>query len=454
MHPFDPETDFVRRLSPPGDEAPRAEHARELRARVLAEFDQARAVPPAPAPVAVRILQIGRDLMRRPTFRLSIVAALLAVAFTLLGPGQERIAFADLLETFMEARTARFQMEVKAENQPAQKFKAWYQAPASIRQEIGSVVNISDFKAGKILSLDPTNKVATLLVMKNRPKDKSSGNFFHDVRETLKGIQAKPDGSTEALPEKVEDGRRLIGYRATSPMTTISMWGDAATGRLVRIESEMRMPVLTQVTMSDFEFDVPLDEKLFSTEPPEGYKVNTIDVDVSPATDKEFADVLDTLADTNDGVFPSKLDATLVFSAMLKQMSFTEDNPPTDAEIQELMKASIKLGRGLQFALQLPKSAEARYAGKGVKKGTADTPIFWYKPEGKTTWRVISADLSIKDMDTAPAVPAEPVLTPESDRSPASAAAALLKKAPAPAIVTDPKRVTPEKAPILKPANP
>src|SRR5687768_3656723 len=122
MNPFDPETDFVRRLSPSGDEAPRPEQVHELRARVLAEFDRARvAAPEATASsLSVRVLKFGRDLMRRPTFRLSVVAALLAVAFTLLGPGQQRIALGDLLETFMEARTARFQMEVKTENQPAQ----------------------------------------------------------------------------------------------------------------------------------------------------------------------------------------------------------------------------------------------------------------------------------------------------------------------------------------------
>jgi hypothetical protein len=31
------------------------------------------------------------------------------------------------------------------------------------------------------------------------------------------------------------------------------------------------------------------------------------------------------------------------------------------------------------FANQLPPSADAHYAGKGVLLGAADTPIFWYR---------------------------------------------------------------------------
>ena len=42
--------------------------------------------------------------------------------------------------------------------------------------------------------------------------------------------------------------------------------------------------------------------------------------------------------------------------------------------------------------------ADAHYAGKGVKVDATDTPIFWYRPEGKAKYRVIRADLSVVDM--------------------------------------------------------
>jgi hypothetical protein len=62
--------------------------------------------------------------------------------------------------------------------------------------------------------------------------------------------------------------------------------------------------------------------------------------------------------------------------------------------MQKLMKDSFKIGRGFQFALSLPASAQAHYAGKGVKKDTKDRPIFWYLPEGSARYRVIGRSRS------------------------------------------------------------
>ena len=53
----------------------------------------------------------------------------------------------------------------------------------------------------------------------------------------------------------------------------------------------------------------------------------------------------------------------------------------------------------------LPKEADSHYAGKGVSLGAADTPIFWYRPKDAKKYRVIYADLSVRDADTPPSVP-------------------------------------------------
>jgi hypothetical protein len=59
----------------------------------------------------------------------------------------------------------------------------------------------------------------------------------------------------------------------------------------------------------------------------------------------------------------------------------------------------------IQIALELPDSADAHYAGRGVKLNTPSRPIFWYKPEGSARDRVILADLSVNDEDVARQVP-------------------------------------------------
>ena len=61
--------------------------------------------------------------------------------------------------------------------------------------------------------------------------------------------------------------------------------------------------------------------------------------------------------------------------------------------------------RGFQFAMEeLPESSDPHYAGKGVKQGAANTPIFWYKPEGQQQYRIIDANLSVRTSDTPPQV--------------------------------------------------
>jgi hypothetical protein len=76
-------------------------------------------------------------------------------------------------------------------------------------------------------------------------------------------------------------------------------------------------------------------------------------------------------------------------------------------EAKELRKAQFselqqQVQRGLDFANNLPPSADARYVGKGVSFGAADTPIFWYRPKDSKKYRVIYADLSVRDSDTPP----------------------------------------------------
>jgi hypothetical protein len=77
-----------------------------------------------------------------------------------------------------------------------------------------------------------------------------------------------------------------------------------------------------------------------------------------------------------------------------------------------MAEALVKLVRGLVFTGLLPPEADSHYAGKGVSLGAADTPIFWYRPTDAKAYRVVYADLSVRDAD---APPSEPVVPPEQD---------------------------------------
>jgi outer membrane lipoprotein-sorting protein len=80
------------------------------------------------------------------------------------------------------------------------------------------------------------------------------------------------------------------------------------------------------------------------------------------------------------------------------------------AESLEFMEAQVRVQRGVMFANELPPTADAHYVGKGVSLGAADKPIFWYRPKDAKKYRVIYADLSIREADAPPNVPnAQPV---------------------------------------------
>ena len=75
---------------------------------------------------------------------------------------------------------------------------------------------------------------------------------------------------------------------------------------------------------------------------------------------------------------------------------------------QESWKPRQSFSEACMFTTLLPKEADAHYAGKGVSLGAADTPIFWYRPKDAKKYRVIYADLSVREADTPPSVPVAP----------------------------------------------
>jgi len=53
--------------------------------------------------------------------------------------------------------------------------------------------------------------------------------------------------------------------------------------------------------------------------------------------------------------------------------------------------------KGLMFVAALPESSHWRYAGEKVQFGSTDTPIFWYRPVGSQTYRVVYGDLHVQE---------------------------------------------------------
>jgi hypothetical protein len=264
--------------------------------------------------------------------------------------------------------------------------------------------------------LRPAEKVAIVTTSTNVPKEKRPKAIFFELRSQLADARDQPDWIREPLGEKVIDGRSLVGYRLTGHGMICDLWGDPKTSMPVRIEnSAPSNPNMKPTICSDFVFDADLDESLFSLEPPAGYKVQKLTVDVSPAEEKDLIETLRRYAQLRGGALPDQLDVSAC--AKLFQEDWAKSHPakgsdPGEAERQEQLNGLLKFTRGIAFVFeQLPREADPHYAGKGVKVGGADTPVFWYRPRDAKNYRIAYADLSVREADTAPNVPnAQPVV--------------------------------------------
>jgi hypothetical protein len=120
------------------------------------------------------------------------------------------------------------------------------------------------------------------------------------------------------------------------------------------------------------------------------------------------------------GPFPDSLDADSLSRFLEKKFGIEEGQKPGEKQMQEIMATlmksqpgllqeylaiSLKFHSGAMYVNSLPPEADVHYAGKGVSLGAADKPIFWYRPKDAKKYRVIYADLSVRDADKAPNVP-------------------------------------------------
>jgi hypothetical protein len=399
------------------------------RVRVRADREKGMPSPPAPLPKGegrpeidyptplVRSLNTWRRIMRSPVSRVAAAVALI-IAIGSVGlwfhAAGTAPAFADFIEPILEAKSAKFTMTLESEVQPAMTFRVTFMAPNFMRQELpNGVVNISDFGKGTILSLAPKEKRATVIRLTNLPKDNIPPNFFTQLRSQLLDSREKPDVKREPLGEKEIDGRRVVGYRIGSPAQVLTLWGDPKTGLPVRIETKVNLLPKTTTAWTDFEFNVAVDESLFSLEPPAGYTVVDMPVDATMPTETDLIATLRQYSEVNEGTFPNGFDTPSTMSFVMKvaaKLGLKQGQEPTPKQQKEHMGALMKLSRGFMFAMQLPAEADAHYAGKGVKLGATDKPIFWYRPKAAQKYRVIYADLSVRDADAPPSVPnAQPV---------------------------------------------
>jgi prepilin-type processing-associated H-X9-DG protein len=402
---FDENT-FARMIErAPADDTLQPEHERQLRRRVLDVFDLAQLQPARPA-FWPSSLTDWRWIMRSPVSRVA-AAIIFAVAFGTVAlwfhGGGTNVSFADFVKPLLDVHSARFKITTERDGRPPETGRMMVLDPDRMRLEWPNHrvdVMIWDYKEGRNLGLIPSKKRAVLLKFE---KSQSAGqqNYFASLRAMLLDTQDKQDVKRESLGEKDIDGRRAVGYRLTYSNQTYELWGDAKAG--VPLLVEHIMPAFREkVIYSDFEFNVKLDESLFSTDEPSGYKL--VQMDVMPGTEQDLIDMLRAYSNLFDGVFPDTLDVYgTVHRYVEKHHASLKGHTPSEEEYDQMLITGSMFSRAMGFVNnKLSPSANARYAGKGVSIGSAKRPIFWYRPADSETYRVVYSDLSVRDAQAPP----------------------------------------------------
>ncbi|MGD1041719.1 MAG: hypothetical protein ABR913_01500 [Sedimentisphaerales bacterium] len=336
---------------------------------------------------------IWRIIMKSKTTKLAAAAVIVIAGLVCIQFLTGTNAYAQVVQEIRNARTVVYTVitQTNQGNGETVKTDMAYKEPGYLRTTtVDGYVFIGDFTSGKMISIVPQGGY-TLGEINNINKTGSAGPLASI--EAMKNLPAKAD---EHLDPKEIDGIVCSGYRVKQGDLTTTVWINAKSGELVQVEQKYASAPGMNKIIKNIKFDEVLDDSLFSLTPPAGFKPfgTELKSDGSGETEQTFIAWLRWWAGANvDETFPPKVagvEMAKITMDMARQGKLREEAwNKTDGQ---------SMLRALLFVVHLPADSNWRYAGNGVKINTPDTPIFWYRPAGSQMYRVIYADLTVREV--------------------------------------------------------
>ncbi len=372
---------------------PNEQFLRELRERSAQTFVEAADETQESTP-RVHSGILWRTIMHNRNLRFAAAAA---VVFAVLLGSQlfvstESTAYADVIQMLQEVRTLAYTLVTQVNDGSGKELSTeWlYQDPAYLRTETeGGHVTVIDGTAAKQMSLVPETKTyleGEFLI----PSDPDDDPFA-----VVLGLRALPAQADEVLGEKTIEIHTVTGYRVVTGDASTTVWIDVDTRELVQVEQAYASAPGMNYVMKNIRLGVELDDSLFAMIPPEGYtRSMTLDAGDGGREDQfvEFLRYWSTEL-AKDRTFPPVV--------LGPQMSTVMVDMAMKGKLHEQKLAQLNSNTTYQALLwlaRLPKDSNWRYLGENVPHGDPDQPIFWYLPEGSSTYRVVYADLSIREV--------------------------------------------------------
>jgi outer membrane lipoprotein-sorting protein len=350
--------------------------------RILADLHAASG-PRPPVPARPRFASRAT----RSAVAAVVVTGLCALVVTwVLRPAS---AFAEVAQKFRDARTLVYRTTLQIAGQPEPiALRVLVKAPALIRCEVESAgtVTVIDGVGGRILVLDPKSRSA-LLLEGSAAADGRATNLAASQVEGLRNL-------AEARSEPV--GRRRIGnveaegFRVGKAGEEVLVWVDLRARVPLRIELKTRINgVENPISLSNFQFDPSLDDRLFSFEPPAGYALYK-GHNRARSDEEAIVDMLRSYAEHAQGRFPLQFADWSVYAQGLPETELRgEANAEAVRLIQNITRVQIFLNEC---------EGDNGYRPEGVRLGDADKILFWYRRKGSTGYRAIFGDLHAADV--------------------------------------------------------
>jgi len=320
-----------------------------------------------------------------------MAAAAVIIVAVLIGIqqfGSGTVTFAKVVEPILNARTLIFDMIVgDEETGPVIHDIIVGQRIRRVISTQEHVVNIIDPESAKMLTLHTEGNIATYSDIQGSLQE-GTRDYVAFLRKVITDLQNNPDFEAEKLGEKEIDGQKVIGFLAGE----FTIWADAKTALPVRIEGQSSQ---LSIVFKNFQFNIPVEElePLVSMDMPDGYTEQKKVFDMTTSTEQDLVECLRIWAELLlDGNFPEAIG----MEELMKQLPQIEAKlGESVASAEEGTQKGMTLAQGMLFIMGLK---DQHYAGNDVKLGEADKAIFWYRPEGSETYRVIYGDLSVKDV--------------------------------------------------------
>jgi len=338
-------------------------------------------------------LNLRSIIMKSPMIKIAAAAVIIIAVLVGLNPIGGTITFAQVVEPILNARTIIFDMILGADDTGMLMHEIV--VDSTIRRTMSNMPNMTmiiDMDSATLLLLDTEAKTAVYADIEGDLGD-NTRSYIKFVRQIIRQLQ---EGQVEELGEQMIDGQKAVGFVGKGQNEEVTIWADPQTAVPIRIEVHNGQELA--FAMKDFEFDVDVDESLVSMYVPDGYILKDTEMDFGNATEEDFVESLRVWVEViRDGSFPEAIGTV---NAMEQMPVLIENIGKMNIPEEEATQMGLAFGKGMLFHQILESQGQWNYSGAGVKLGDADTPVFWYQPEGSPTYRVIYGDLHVEDVTT------------------------------------------------------